>query len=108
MQHVLPNNFVRVRYYGLMHPAFSEEIKKIRNLEGNVTVSDRHALKNTNVAFRECSTCKKPFLMTMVIFPSYLAHRINYQDKYPSKFYNKDECRLENHLKMVRTTSRSS
>jgi hypothetical protein len=108
MQHVLPNNFVRVRYYGLMHPEYSEEIKKIRNLEGNVTVSDRHALKETNLAFRKCSTCKKPFLMTMVIFPSYLAHRINYQDKYQSKFYNKDECLLDNHLRMVRTTKSSS
>jgi Putative transposase/Transposase zinc-binding domain len=88
MQHVLPNAFVRVRYYGLLHPSYSEEIKKIKNAEGNVTLSERHRPNETKASYRECSSCNKPFIMTMVIFPSYLVHRINNQDKNSSKFYN--------------------
>jgi hypothetical protein len=110
MQHVLPNNFVRVRYYGLMHPAYSEEIKKIRNSEGNVVISERHSSNDPNLSFLGCPTCKKPFLITMLIFPSYVVQRAKNQERNPSKFYNTntDEHRQAKHLKMVRTTSRSS
>jgi hypothetical protein len=109
MQHVLPNNFVRVRYYGLMHPAFSKEIKKIRNSEGNVPISERHSSRDSYFPFHNCPTCKKPFLITMLIFPSYVVQRANNQERNPSKFYNTntDEHRLAMRLTRVRTTWRS-
>jgi hypothetical protein len=107
MQHVLPGGFVRVRYYGLMHPAYFEDIIKIKNSEGNITLSERHGSKDSNVPGLECSTCKKPLLMTMIIFPFYFVYRVNNQDKYPSKFYNTNEELKENQLKTKRTTCRS-
>ena len=88
MQHVLPNNFVRVRYYGLMHPAYSEEIKKIKNSAGTGAISERHSSRDSDFPFPNCPTCKKPFLITMLIFPSYIVQRANNKEKNTSKFYN--------------------
>lgn len=108
MQHVLPHNFVRVRYYGLMHPAYFEEINKIRNLNGNVPLSERRSLNDSNLRHFQCPTCKKPFLMTMVIFPYYFAPRSNNQERNTGKFYNTNQSWQAENLKPGRTTSRSS
>jgi hypothetical protein len=91
LQHVLPHHFVRVRYFGLMHSAYTEIIDKIKKLNGNVKVSDRHSLKDHTLSFKECATCKKPFLVTMIIFPFYFTNRINNDEKYRGKFYNTKE-----------------
>jgi hypothetical protein len=107
MQHVLPHNFVRVRYYGLMHPAYSEEIMKIKNSAGSVTVSQRHSQNDSNSRYFQCSTCKKPLLMTMVIFPYYFALRINNQEIDTGKFYNTKKNWRQNH-NPERTTMSSS
>ena len=89
MQHVLPNRFVRVRYYGLMHPAYAEPIAQIKRTNGEVRPTDRHSPQATPSS-RECITCKKPFRITMVIFPFYLANRINTNGKSGGKLYTSE------------------
>jgi Putative transposase/Transposase zinc-binding domain len=112
MQHVLPHNFVRVRYYGLMNPTYFEEIKKIKNSEGSISHSDRNSLNDSNLRYFQCSTCQKPFLMTMVIFPYYFAPQAKNQEENTGKFYNtnakSNQSWHAHNLKPGRTTNRSS
>jgi hypothetical protein len=84
MQHVLPSRFVRVRYYGLMHSSNSHVIDSIKTKSGCVHVSERYDSKPAKV----CEQCKKPFVATMVIFPTYIFKIKDLQRKNGSKFYN--------------------
>jgi hypothetical protein len=66
LQHILPKGFVRLRYYGLLHPYWSEELEKIRIENGEEEVEEEEEVKETGA---ECKDCKLPLVTIAKVLP---------------------------------------
>ncbi len=74
LQHVLPTGFMKVRYYGFLHPAFSIPLEKIRSLieEACQIVRSECAPQKEKLKFRVeiCPDCGGPLTCLGVILPN--------------------------------------
>ncbi len=71
LQHVLPNRFIKVRYYGLLSPAHRQLLLKARQLL-SVTTSKlrREAVKTTeSLAVLSCPHCRSPLRLLGPLAP---------------------------------------
>ncbi len=73
LQHVLPTGFMKVRYYGFLHPAFSIPLEKIRSLieEACQIVRSECAPQEDKIDLRTeaCPVCGGPLIFREMIFP---------------------------------------
>jgi len=66
LQHILPKGFIRVRYFGLLHPYFKEELRKIRDLAPIQSPTLEEPAKA-----KHCKECRLPMVTTFLILPSF-------------------------------------
>lgn len=69
LQHVLPERFVKVRYYGLLSPAYRPLLAQARQLLAATTPApNRAALKTTApAALRSCPHCGGPLILLALL-----------------------------------------
>jgi hypothetical protein len=79
LQHILPKGFVRLRYYGLLHPYWSEELEQIRIENGEKIVEEKEAQETET----KCEVCELP-LVTITKIPPWFIRK----GKRGRKFYN--------------------
>jgi hypothetical protein len=77
LQHILPKGFVRLRYYGLLHPYWAEALEKIK-LELGEEVEE-NAMEETET---QCPDCELPLVTVLVVLPSFGPNK-----KWGRKFY---------------------
>jgi hypothetical protein len=70
LQHVLPNRFIKVRYYGLLSPAHRQRLHQARQLL-SVTTSKlkREVVKTTEPALLSCPHCGGPLTLLSPLAP---------------------------------------
>jgi hypothetical protein len=71
LQHVLPNRFIKVRYYGLLSPAHRQLLKKARQLlPANTNEAKCKAVKTTDpLALISCPHCRGPLTLLGPLAP---------------------------------------
>ena len=78
-QHILPKGFIRVRYYGLLHPYFKEDLAEIRDANGK----EKNEIEEEISHCKQCRECKLPMVTTFLLLPVF--QRLGM--KKGSKFY---------------------
>ena len=78
LQHILPKGFVRLRYYGLLHPYWAEELERIKEGNGEEAEEKNEADKTET----RCEVCELP-LVTVAKIPPWFQRR----GKRGRKFY---------------------
>jgi hypothetical protein len=71
LQHVLPNRFIKVRYYGLLSPAHRQLLLKARQLLSATTAKLKHAPVKTTAppALLSCPHCGGPLTLLSPLAP---------------------------------------
>jgi hypothetical protein len=68
LQHILPKGFIRVRYYGLLHPYFKEELEGVKKeVEG-----EKEAEVMEKEDKKRCSDCRLPMMTSFLILPAFI------------------------------------
>ena len=73
LQHVLPSGFMKVRYYGFMHPCFSLNIAEVKEIIIATIGSDIYAEVKMELIPKpvlECSICGKSLIYMFSILPN--------------------------------------
>jgi len=68
LQHILPKGFVRLRYYGLLHPYWGEALERIRE-EYEEKVIEETEVKEEQETETKCKVCELPLVTVAVIRP---------------------------------------
>lgn len=80
LQHILPKGFVRLRYYGLLHPYWAESLEKIRmeNEEEKIEETEEQEKEPET----KCKVCELPLVTVAKIRPWF-----ERREKWGRKFY---------------------
>jgi hypothetical protein len=78
LQHILPKGFVRLRYYGLLHPYWAASLEKIR-MENGEEINEEIGEKESEI---KCKACELPLVTVAVIRPWF-----ERREKWGRKFY---------------------
>ncbi len=65
LQHILPKGFVRLRYYGLLHPYWSASLEKIRMENGEETLEEMEEKESET----KCKECEVPLVVVAKFQP---------------------------------------
>jgi len=72
LQHVLPKGFIRVRYFGLLHPYFKDQLAGIAD---SIKPPPEMTVEEEPIQFKRCKECRLPMVTTFLLLPSFFGTR---------------------------------